>query len=412
MARAGLSLTTRYATRRRTAGGVTMLERDNVQRNLASCVARVYAITALNNAVRRRFADPAALPEQNALLTMLAKPLLSGTALAVLQECRERCGAQGMFRVNRIPDYIGNVQGTITAEGDNQVLQVAAGRMLVRLRGVPGVLPTLTAGAGPRERPWWYDLLLVREQALAATAAPVNGTPPTTTAIGPNCHAMDLAAATADRLAADALYTAAWSAAPCAREPLETLADVYALEKIESQAGWYTAAGCLTPERAGEMQRRLAMSYRTLAAHLPSLVDAFAIPALAAPIEGDYITAWLESAGWNDTHDPTAQPAQPRIPQPRVPEQRTPEHWTLEPPTSEHRPLDQGTLVPRNGAPPLEPSSSPDVSPSLTTGLLQNGSRSQNGTSPQNGSRSPGTSVSPPSQETSPATSATPTPTP
>jgi acyl-CoA oxidase len=305
-ARAALWLTTRYAAQRRTAGGIVMMDRDNVRRALASCAARVYAATALTNAVRRRFIDPASHPGHNALLAMLTKPLLSGTALAVLQECRERCGAQGMFRVNRITDYIGNAQGVITAEGENQVLQVAAGRALRPMLNGRGAVPTISDSLG--ELAWWHDLLIAREHALAAALVTKDGAATATTSIGPSCYAIDLAGATADRLAVDALTTAAHDAAPPAQELVRTLAAVYALEKIQAHAGWYTATGRLTPDRAADVARQLNAGYRMLAAHLPALVAAFEIPDLAAPIADDYITAWLEFAGW--THLDQVPPGQ------------------------------------------------------------------------------------------------------
>ncbi len=295
-ARSALFLTTRYAERRRTAGGVPMLDRDNVRRSLASCAARVYAATALANMVRRCFADPASDPGLNTLLAMLAKPMLSSTALAVLQECRERCGAQGMFRVNLIADYVCNVQGVITAEGENQVLQVAAGRILRRLLNsdlAPGL------GDAPAELPWWHLLLITREKALAAAVVAEDETRTVAPSVGPSSYAMDLAGATADRLAVDALAEAARKMPPEAREMVHTLASVYALERIQRHASWYTATGHLTPDLAAEVERELVRGYRATAGWLPTLVDAFEIPDLGAPIAGDYITEWLDFAGWD-----------------------------------------------------------------------------------------------------------------
>ncbi|WP_395358118.1 hypothetical protein ACHGLA_00570 [Streptomyces sp. YH02] len=108
-------------------------------------------------------------------LAMLTKPLLSATTLAALQECRERLGAQGMFRANMITDYLGITQGVITAEGDNQVLQVAAGRTLASTRTTP--LPEPSPDA-----PAWLHLLNQRARTLLAGADPGAGTDATTLA--------------------------------------------------------------------------------------------------------------------------------------------------------------------------------------------------------------------------------------
>jgi acyl-CoA oxidase len=297
-ARAALWLTVRYAARRRTAGGILMLERDNVWRDLASSAARIYAVTALANEVRQNFADPAADLGKTALLAMLAKPVLTNTAMSVLQVCRERCGAQSMFRINRIPDWIGVAQGVLTAEGENQILQVSAGRVIGRLLGVRST--DLTLDVEPADV-WWRRLLTAREQALAGAFGIEDEALSVTPAVGPSSHAMDLAEAIGDRLAADALWAAARTAAPEIRGTLESMAAVYALERIQRHAAWSTATGHLTAQVATEVERQLVLGYRATAACLPQLVDAFEIPDLGAPIAGDYISGWLRYAGWEQT---------------------------------------------------------------------------------------------------------------
>lgn len=49
----------------------------------------------------------------------------------VLVRCRERCGAQGLFSDNKIIDYFVTNNGTITAEGDNQVMLLKIGQSLI-----------------------------------------------------------------------------------------------------------------------------------------------------------------------------------------------------------------------------------------------------------------------------------------
>jgi acyl-CoA oxidase len=293
-ARAALWLVVRYAAQRRTAHGVKMIDRDNVRRSLASCVARVYATTALANLVRDRFIRSPEDSAQNGLLAMLAKPILSGTGLTVLQECRERCGAQGMFGVNRITDYIGLAQGVITAEGDNQILQVAAGRILSGRRSTAPVLH-----AQPADGPWWTTLLAARERALATTPF-TRGADEGTTAIGPSSHAMDLAEAAGSRLAADALYAEAAEVPAPARDLVISMATVFTLERIRQDAAWFLRTGLAAPGQVGEIDDVLAREYEALAAHLPVLVEAFSVSdvLIGTPIADDYIGAWLGYAGW------------------------------------------------------------------------------------------------------------------
>ncbi|NUS73762.1 MAG: hypothetical protein HOQ05_10195 [Corynebacteriales bacterium] len=288
-ARAGLWIAVRYAEQRRTFGGPMMIERDNVSRDLVSCAARIYAATAMGNMVRRSFASESTPSQDNTLLAMLAKPLLSSTALTVLQACRERCGTQGLFLVNRFPDYLGITQGAITAEGENQVMRVAAGRMLkaYEVHAPARYTPTLV-------QEWWNTLLNARENALREGTSDIS-------AAGPGSRAMNLADATAARLAADALRAQAESAASGAREILSALATIYTLEHIRANATWFVSHGHLTAERAAELETTLAEQYQATAEHLPALVAAFAIPreAIGSPIASDdYIGAWLDFAGW------------------------------------------------------------------------------------------------------------------
>ncbi|WP_233420587.1 acyl-CoA dehydrogenase family protein [Xenorhabdus nematophila] len=49
----------------------------------------------------------------------------------ILINCRERCGAHGLFSINKIPQYLISNFGSITAEGDNLVLSLKAGEMIL-----------------------------------------------------------------------------------------------------------------------------------------------------------------------------------------------------------------------------------------------------------------------------------------
>lgn len=294
-ARASLVLTLRYAQHRLTSGNVLMSARDGVLRDLISSMSRIYAITAFANDVRARFANADADPSDRALRAMLAKPLLSYTAHDVLQTCRQRLGAQGMFRDNLVTDYIGNVQGVITAEGENQSLQVATGRLLGRIDS-----SLLQVAGKPDESHWWIAMLCERESVIAAAGR--QGKHAGVGAIGPDSFAIVLASATAERLAAQSLAAAAApDPDPDARGVIENLAAVYGLERVLANAGWYTAAGLLTSERAAQAEAELTTRYTALIPYLTTMADAFNIPDLNAPINNDYISAWLEFASWHNT---------------------------------------------------------------------------------------------------------------
>ncbi|HEY6793173.1 MAG TPA: acyl-CoA dehydrogenase family protein [Kineosporiaceae bacterium] len=84
-------------------------------------LARTYALIAQVNELKARYE---AAPDLVALQAEISatKAVTTLAAQDVVATCRERCGAQGMFSINRISDYVSLLQGLVTAEGDSQVL--------------------------------------------------------------------------------------------------------------------------------------------------------------------------------------------------------------------------------------------------------------------------------------------------
>ncbi|MER5491626.1 acyl-CoA dehydrogenase family protein [Streptomyces sp. NPDC002490] len=283
-ARAGLWLTVHYARQRRTAGGTPMIARDNVHRPLVLATARVCAATALSRVARETFTDPERRRSEGPVLAMLAKPLLSDIALETLQECRERLGAQGMFRANMITEYLGSTQGVVTAEGDNQVLQVAAGRALGHARRTP--LPAPAPGA-----PRWQGVLDRHARALVERSDPDSG-----------WEALRTAQANAVAWAAHALLdTARRTEHPGARGLLEDLAELYALDTVLDHAAEYLHHKALESTELPALEERREELATALAPRLPLITRAFGVSADALPtafIAGDYQDTWIRSTGW------------------------------------------------------------------------------------------------------------------
>ncbi len=110
-ARAGVLVAARRAAARPAAGGETTVAREEFAQWLVADIARLYAATALANAVRTRFGtrrtSAGADAEERELLAALATPLLSSTALSVLNGCHERCGTVEDGGRDRLRDYPG-----------------------------------------------------------------------------------------------------------------------------------------------------------------------------------------------------------------------------------------------------------------------------------------------------------------
>ncbi|AOM39971.1 cytochrome-c oxidase [Xenorhabdus hominickii] len=69
-------------------------------------------------------------PDELLIEIITAKSLCTWRTQEILLNCRERCGAHGLFMNNKIPHYLIANFGAITAEGDNIVLSLKAGEII------------------------------------------------------------------------------------------------------------------------------------------------------------------------------------------------------------------------------------------------------------------------------------------
>jgi len=225
-----------------------------------------------------------------------------------LQMCRQRAGARGVLRINYLPEWISNVEGTITAEGENQIMWKTAGGLVrqVALGKSPASMDisALQVPGVPVKRPWWNEMLARRAAVIADEVKDGRDA----NAFGRDSAAIDLAAAATERLAADALLAAADRVSDQrARELLCDMAAAWTLGRIQEHGLWYCARGLMNRPRAVLIERELTRRRQALVTELPVLVDAFDIPALAAPLlADDEIDAWRQFAGWGDRFSASA----------------------------------------------------------------------------------------------------------
>lgn len=305
-ARAGLAGIVNYSRQRRPRGrGTLMADRDAVQRDLATAAAAVYVASVLARRIRTMTDSSTPTP---GVWSMLAKPLLANTAHQALIVCRHRAGAQGLLRNNRLVDWIANLEGMITAEGENQIMQITAGR-------AGTALAALQLNDTPEPSPWWMQMIAEQEHALATaihkTSAPAEDQPePDGTALGRDGMAIELAHTTAVRLAVTAtLSKAAACTDPAAADLATSAAAAFALDYIDTRATWYAAHNQLTSGRATQIHTELRRHLHVLADALPTLTAAFDIPHLpGAPMfADDYLHEWAQWAGWNTSTFSTKQ---------------------------------------------------------------------------------------------------------
>ncbi|MBL1115339.1 hypothetical protein JK364_23500 [Streptomyces sp. 110] len=259
--RASAYVAVRYSLRRHTfapaQGDVPLLAYRSQQTALFRALADVYAMTFLINHVKREFVYRGGDDDTDQFIA-IAKAVTSWTVTDVLTVCRERIGAQGMFRANRIADYIAMAQGVVTAEGDNLPLLAKVGNeLLAHPRTSPIPAPHGRSLADPR---YHGELLRYRESVVGGDTArsmrrEIRGGGSVFAAWNHHINAaLDLARSRGGSLAVEAFSDAvARARSPRVARALRLLASIYALGLTHRHAAWYVAHGALTPSQASRI---------------------------------------------------------------------------------------------------------------------------------------------------------------
>lgn len=310
--RASVYIALRYAAQRLTnapgRNDMPVIEYRSHQLSLFTQLAKVYAMTFLLNHAKRAYLSQAGeMSAELNVLIALTKVLTTWEMTETIAVCRERCGAQGIFSVNRIADYGSLLQGLVTAEGDNQVLlATTAGQLLAR--------PAAAAAVGSpaeRGRDGLLDLdLLVgilgeRERALheEGHARMTDDSDRTyfeawNTTIN---SGLAMARTRAVRVALECFAAAVDDARePSARAALHELALLYALTELQRDAGWYLAHGALTAQEVRVLPGLIDEACTRVAPHASSLIGGFRLSPelLRSPIAADdYVSAFQELTG-------------------------------------------------------------------------------------------------------------------
>ncbi|MBW5420990.1 acyl-CoA oxidase [Streptomyces sp. BG9H] len=313
--RATLAIAIRYAHHREVTGArpdrkVPLWAHRTHHGPLLEGIATAYAMTALHRTAvtqwaERDRADPTAtaLAEREAAV---AKGWITWQARALLTECRERCGAQGLLPVNGIVSATIDVEGTITAEGDNLALWVKTGAELLLDHDTPPATPPRGELTDPAVR---QQLLHMAEHLLLVRArtrlrqAPAGDSLRRWNAAAPAV----LAAVTAhaEHRAATALLAMAESAAdPQARAALLDLHQLFTLRCISAHTVTLLSEQHLTAGQASELPDLIEEGIGRLTDQALVLIDAFDLPSQffdTRPIANpDYQEAFDDPAAhWN-----------------------------------------------------------------------------------------------------------------
>ncbi|MEU8777338.1 acyl-CoA dehydrogenase [Streptomyces sp. NPDC048606] len=288
--RAALAIAVGYADRRlvggfRPAGAqVPLSALRSHQDRLTRAVATGYGLTFLHRSAVRAWAGRTPQDSDAAARhAAVAKAWITWRAREVLVECRERCGAQGLLAGTALSGYPLDIEGTITAEGDNLPIWVKSAADLVfdrdpELYDAPCEDPLHDLRA-LRDALAADEVRLRRRAARALRSGPARD--PLARWNGATPAALDLVGAHAERLAADAFLAAVEAAAedhaPTARL-LRRLCRLFLLELLAPRAGALVALGVWDAEtlsRLPDVRDRLTGE---LGPHLALLTEAFDVP--------------------------------------------------------------------------------------------------------------------------------------
>ncbi|MCX5211972.1 acyl-CoA oxidase [Kitasatospora sp. NBC_00240] len=287
--RAALAAAVRYAYVRQISGAgdggrVPLAAHRSHHGRLLDCVATAYAMTFLHRAVTERWITHR--PEERAAaerLVAVAKGWITWRSRDITIESRERCGAQGLFPVNGLAEYAANVDGAITAEGDNLAVWCKAGaEMIFGHASAPA--PEVATGAEDLT-----DLAFLR-RALAAAEHHWHSAARrdlrgggSGDGLGRWNNASDAALALVEAYAvgqaADAFVAAcARVADPATRAVLADLGALFLLGQVDSRSGLLLVGKALTAGQVGALAGTRRRLVARLAPHLAALTAAFDVP--------------------------------------------------------------------------------------------------------------------------------------
>ncbi|MGW1752330.1 acyl-CoA dehydrogenase family protein [Streptomyces sp. NPDC002092] len=288
--RAALAIAVRYGEQRRVAGPkagqrIPVNAHRSHHARLLRSLATAYAMTFLHrSAIAAWTRHTAETRDEAERLVAVAKGWITWQARLITAECRERCGAQGLFAVNALAGFPEYVEGTVTAEGDNLVIWSKAAAELLFASGT--TRSQSASPAGPREltNPRFVRSLLAQAETVWRTRAR------TALRQGPakdpvarwnwaSSPALEMVSVHARLQAADAFLEAAERVTqPEARQLLDKLCLLFLLEQISSHTGDLLTEAHMSADQVRDLPSVVDTVIDELASDMRTLVDAFDLP--------------------------------------------------------------------------------------------------------------------------------------
>jgi acyl-CoA oxidase len=340
-ARTSLAIATKYANKRRQFAAddslpeSKLIEHRKHRLRLIPLIAKSYALqTASNKLISRLNELETSIPDrtdmtkeqsadQRELEAHAASLKAANTthATRTIQECREACGGAGYMAENLLTTFKDDSDVFTTFEGDNVVMiQLAAkelltgfsremgnlgpleivrfgldnfGTLLKRRTAAEKIIQNLVDSVTDRETTSLFDpayqveLLTEREDRLLMSlirrirpAQKMSTEDAAALVDGCQDHMLSCAWAHVDRIVLESLLeTESALADSQAKKIMEQIRDVYVLDIINGNAGWYQEQNLLNGARTKAARAALNDLVDSLGPWSETLVDAFAVPA-------------------------------------------------------------------------------------------------------------------------------------
>ncbi|GAQ58365.1 acyl-CoA dehydrogenase [Streptomyces acidiscabies] len=213
-------------------------------------------------------------------LVAIAKGWITYQARDIVTECRERCGARGLFPVNGLADYPANAEGAITAEGDNLAVWSKAGAEMLFAHDLAEEQPKATGAESVTDVTFLRRALSTAERHWHQTARTALRAPGTKGGAFARWNNAALPALTLVETHALAQASDAFARA-CTRADspeLTALHALFLLRHLQPYEGLLLAEGAFTPDQTRALPTARATLTTYLAPHLTTLTDAFDVP--------------------------------------------------------------------------------------------------------------------------------------